>query len=101
MEQPLHYDTVVNAINALRQQGFTIDFNIEDACIVNGNSKIDINDIAIVDVFRYEGNSDPSDEAAVYALETKDGKRGVLVTGYGASAVDGAAAALLSQLPRK
>ncbi|MCK7557985.1 hypothetical protein MKQ70_24455 [Chitinophaga sedimenti] len=101
MEQPLHYDTVVNAINALRQRGFTIDFNIEDECIMNGTSKIALQDIAIVDIYRYEGNSDPSDEAAVYALETTGGRKGILVTGYGASAVDGGSLSLLAQLPRK
>lgn len=39
----------------------------------------------IVEVYRYEGNTDPSDEATVYAIESKTGLKGVLVTGYGVS----------------
>lgn len=101
MEQSSHYDTVVNAINTLRQRGFTIDFNVEDDYILKGTSKMDVNDIYIVDVYRYEGDTDPSDEAVVYALECSAGEKGILVTGYGASAVDGNAAALLSKLQRK
>ncbi|WP_295127665.1 hypothetical protein [uncultured Chitinophaga sp.] len=101
MEQSSHYDTVVNAINTLRERGFTIDFNIEDDCILNGNSKMDVNDIFIVDVYRYEGNSDPSDEAVVYALESSAGEKGILVTGYGVSADDANSAALLARLQRK
>ena len=101
MEQSSHYDTVVNAINTLRERGFTIDFNIEDDCILKGNSKMDVNDIFIVDVYRYEGDTDPSDEAVVYALECSTGEKGILVTGYGATADDSNATALLAQLQRK
>ncbi len=81
-----HYDTVSNAINSLKRQGYTIDFNLEGNFLVNGGSKIGVNEFSIVDVYRYEGDTDPSDEAAVYAIESTDGMKGVLVTAYGASA---------------
>ena len=41
-----------------------------------------IEDFEIVETFRYEGDSDPGDEATVYAIESKAGIKGVLVTGY-------------------
>lgn len=81
-----HYDTVSNAINSLKLQGYTVDFNLEGNYLVNGGNKISANDFSIVDVYRYEGNTDPSDEAAVYAIESTDGTKGILVTAYGASA---------------
>ena len=81
-----HYDTVANAIDALKSQGFTIDFNLEGNYLVNGGDKIALSEFQIVDVYRYEGDTDPSDEAAVYAIESANGIKGVLVTAYGPSA---------------
>lgn len=53
-----------------------------------GNETFNADDFDIVDVYRYEGNSDPGDEATVYAIQSKKGVKGVLVTGYGMSAED-------------
>jgi hypothetical protein len=86
MERDFHYATVSEAIDQLRRRGFTLDFNLEENCIVCHAEKYDPADFTIVDVYRYEGDSDPGDSAAVYALENKDGtKRGILVTNYGAN----------------
>lgn len=88
MEENFHYGTVSEAINTLRQKGFSIDFNLEENCIVcegKTSDKFKAEDFEIVDLYRYEGNSDPADEATVYALESKSGLKGILVTGYGAS----------------
>ncbi len=40
-------------------------------------------DFEIIEVYRFEGNSDPADEAIVYAIESNKGQKGVLVNGYG------------------
>ncbi len=53
-----------------------------------GNETFNADDFDIIDVYRYEGNSDPGDEATVYAIQSKTGVKGVLVTGYGMSAED-------------
>jgi hypothetical protein len=37
----------------------------------------------IVEVHRYEGNSDPGDEEVVYAIESKHGHKGILVDAFG------------------
>lgn len=97
MEHQLHYDTVSNAIAALRNRGFTVDFNLEENFIVSTQEKIGVDDFSIVDVYRYEGDSDPSDEAAVYAIACKSGTRGILVSGYGPSA-DSLTTAMLEKL---
>jgi hypothetical protein len=99
MERQLHYATVSEAIEKLRQQGFTTDFNLEENCIVCHQDKFEPSDFEIVDVYRYEGNTDPADEATVYAIESKTGLKGVLVTGYGASA-DTMSTAMLNKLSR-
>lgn len=100
MERQLHYATVSEAIEKLRKQGYTTDFNLEENCIVCHQAKFEPQDFEIVDVYRYEGNTDPADEATVYAIESKNGLKGVLVTGYGIS-VDSMSAAMLSKLSRR
>src|SRR5688572_29184320 len=86
MERKVHYATVTEALEKLRQQGFTIDFNLKENKIVFQETIFGPEELEIVDVYRYEGNSDPGDEATVYALKSKTGLKGVLVTGYGLSA---------------
>jgi hypothetical protein len=80
------YDTVSEAVNGLKQRGYQLDFNLQENCIICHADKFDVNDFEIVESHRFEGNTDPSDEAVVYAIESVDGKKGVLVSGYGISA---------------
>jgi hypothetical protein len=85
MNHKTHYATVSKAIEELRKQGYTTDFNLEENAIVCNAGKFSADDFEIADVYRYEGDSDPGDEAAVYAIQSFNGLKGVLVTGYGAS----------------
>lgn len=77
------YDTVTAAVNGLKKRGFDIDFNLEENCIVCHQDKFDPKDFEIVEVYRFEGNTDPADEAVVYGIESKNGLKGVLVNAYG------------------
>ncbi|GAB2591234.1 hypothetical protein [Spirosoma areae] len=95
----LHYDTVTTAIQALRQQGYTVDFRLEENRLVCPSSRFKADEFSIVDVYRYVGDSDPADEASVYAIESTSGLRGILVTGYGASS-DTASTEILEKLQR-
>ena len=97
MERQLHYATVTEALNELRKEGFTLDFNLEGNAIVCDEARFEHDDFEIVDVYRYEGNSDPADEASVYAIQSKSGLKGVLVTGYGISS-DAKSAEILKKL---
>lgn len=80
------YDTVTDAVSGLKQRGFTTDFNLKDNCLVCHEDKFNIEDFEIVETYRFEGPSDPADEAVVYAIESKTGLKGILVNGYGAYA---------------
>lgn len=80
------YDTVSEAVNGLKKRGFELDFNLKENYLVCHTGKFDATDFEIVEVYRFEGNSDPSDEAVVYGIESKTGMKGVLVNGYGISA---------------
>jgi hypothetical protein len=77
------YDTVSAALNGLKKRGYGMDFNLAENCLVCHEDKFDVNDFEIVEVYRFEGDSDPADEAVVYAIESNKGQKGVLVNGYG------------------
>lgn len=82
------YDTVSEATNGLKKRGYTFDFNLEFDSINSHElqTSLKASEFEITEVYRFEGNSDPDDEAVVYAIESKHGQKGVLVNGYGISA---------------
>lgn len=80
------YDTLSAATDGLKERGYTKDFNLEENCIICHGDKYNPEDFEITEVHRFEGDSDPADEAVVYAIESFKGVKGILVSGYGISA---------------
>jgi hypothetical protein len=99
MNRKNHYETVSQAISELNKKGFTIDFNLKENSLVHHYQKYG-DCFEIVDVYRYEGNSDPADEAVVYAIESNIGLKGILVAGFGIS-VDNDTVEILKKLQMK
>jgi hypothetical protein len=95
------YGTLSQTINGLKEEGYTRDFNIQQDSLVCQETKTELSpdEFEIDGVFRFEGESNPDDEAVLYAISsTKDGSKGVLlVNGYGTSA-DDASAELVKKL---
>ncbi|MEO7264465.1 MAG: hypothetical protein ABIW38_06105 [Ferruginibacter sp.] len=81
MKNKFRYNTVTSAIDALRREGFINDFNLIEDRIVCGEKALQVDDVDIKILYRYEGDSDPADEATVYGLESKEGLKGILVLG--------------------
>ena len=79
------YDTITDAVSGLRKRGYIMDVNLDENCIICHEDKFNPEDFEIVELYRFEGNSDPADEAVVYAIESNKGHKGVLVNGYGPS----------------
>lgn len=80
------YDTVSMATNGLKERGYTTDFNVAFDKLICTETKACLNpdEFEITEVYRFEGETNPSDEAIVYAVESKDGKmKGVFVNAYG------------------
>lgn len=86
MTRNVYYSTVSEAIRKLKEKGFEEDFNLGDNCIVCKGGSFSPKDFEILEIYRYEGQTDPADEATVYGIESSTGLKGVLVTGYGATA---------------
>ena len=96
------YDTLSEAVNGLKQRGYTIDFNIEADALVCKKTPVSLapDEFEIAEVYRFEGNTDPADEAVVYAIEGKHGHKGILVNAYGPDA-DAASAELVKKLKER
>lgn len=81
-----NYDTMIEALNDLKLQGFTTDFNIafdKVQCADTGTC-LNPNEFEIVGHYRFEGKTDPDDSSVLYAIAAKDGCiKGVLVNAYG------------------
>lgn len=80
--------TVSEVLNNLKSKGYTVDFNLNDNCLIcHSNSlKIHPEEFVVDKHYRFEGMSDPADEAIVYAISsTKHDIKGTLVDGYGIS----------------
>jgi hypothetical protein len=80
------YDTVTEALQDLKSKGYTIDFNIAFDKIICSDNKICLNpnEFEITAVHRFEGDTNPSDEDVVYAIESKDSKiKGTMTSAYG------------------
>jgi hypothetical protein len=80
------YDTVVAAINGLKQRGYSLDFNLAFDKLTCNENEICLNpgDFEITEVYRFEGETNPSDEDVVYAVESKDQKiKGVVTSAFG------------------
>lgn len=89
METKYHYASILKALEELKTLGFEIDFNLQEEAIKNNPDNYEI-----VHVYRYEGESNPDDEAIVYGIKTATGEKGVFVAGFSANSESDAAQVL-------
>jgi hypothetical protein len=90
--------TIVEAIAALRADGFTSDFSVAPGGVVSCGTcghNHDPSELMVEATVRVEGLSDPADEAAAFGLSCGScGLRGVLVVAYGPAATADEAAVI-------
>jgi hypothetical protein len=81
-----NFSTLANAINSLKEKGYTEDFNlVEDGLESKAlKEKWEAGNLEVVDYYRFEGMSNPADNSILYAVQTGDGVRGLLVDNYAA-----------------
>lgn len=94
--------TLSEVINALSAEGYNVDFNLSSQQLGKVNPLQESPDRFLIDrSYRFEGESDPEDEAIVYAVSTLDGSiKGIFVDGYGTSSL-GDWAQVIAQLERR
>ena len=77
--------TLASCLNKIVKDGYVQNFKVTE----NGLQSLETEKIYrpeqvhIVNFFRFEGASDPSDSAILYVIETEDGEKGSLTDAYG------------------
>jgi len=82
---PVEANTLAKSINKLYLEGYQEDFRVADGRLISVQTKKRYahDQVHIVNFFRFEGASDPSDNSILYAIETNDGAKGTLTDAYG------------------
>ncbi len=83
------FGTLSETINGLIKLGYTHDFNVKGECIVCQQENVTLppDNFQIDKIYRFEGATNPDDQAILYAISSEKHKmKGTLVNGYGISA---------------
>ena len=77
--------TLSQVIEILRGKGYNVDFEMTDKGFTAKKTGITLppDKITIRKIYRFEGESNPGDMSILYAMETEDGVKGILIEAYG------------------
>lgn len=79
-------DTLSARVNELTQNGFHESFKALDDYVIalfSKNTYLPL-DLRIVEIYRFDGMTDPDDETILFAIIANDGTKGTLVMSYSA-----------------
>jgi hypothetical protein len=80
------YSNLIEAINELRKEGYTEDFNLEQQCLScrDGQFKMFHDEFVIDKYFRFDVSSDAADQSIIYAISSqRHNLKGILINAYG------------------
>lgn len=86
-DKPGEMNTLSQVMAKLHSKGYDNEFKMSDhgrMQPVEGDEIYDPEDLRIIKIYRFEGESDPSDNSVLYLLEDKNGKKGYVLDAYGA-----------------
>ena len=84
-DDKIEMTTVSSVLEKLRVKKFDNEFLMTPEGFTPGNKKIyQPEDLKIIRTYRFEGESDPSDNSIIYLIEAKDGLIGYALDAYGA-----------------
>lgn len=77
--------SLANCLNRMVTEGYTENFQVTDTGLeaLDHHKEYHPDQIQVVNFYRFEGESDPDDNAILYVIETNDGTRGTLIDAYG------------------
>ncbi|GJM38553.1 MAG: hypothetical protein DHS20C19_19200 [Acidimicrobiales bacterium] len=81
-------ETLSQAITRLRGTGYHIDYRANDRELLECDecgAVFDPTEMQVDETVRFEGASDPGDEAILFALDAGGGHRGLYAAAYGAA----------------
>jgi len=77
--------SLANCLSHMISEGYTEDFTVTAQGLeaLQKHSNYSPHEIQVVNFYRFEGESNPDDNAILYVIETSDGIKGTLVDAYG------------------
>ena len=79
------YDSLIEAQQGVRAAGYKEEFLWKDGEMLaeDGSVQYDPTDLTVVEHYRFEGESNPDDMSILMVLESRDGRKGYVVSAYG------------------
>jgi hypothetical protein len=102
MQHPKEMPTLSQVLEKLKTKGLDTEFTFSDHGKLQAFGNVYTpTDLTIIKIFRFEGISDPADNAAIYLMEDSKGNKGYVLDAYGSySDFDGASFdEFLKQIP--
>ncbi|MFU8861090.1 MAG: hypothetical protein ACNA8K_11775 [Cyclonatronaceae bacterium] len=93
------YTDLAEAVEDLKKKGYENLFEPDGDVLYSSklDLRVEVKNIEITGTWQFDQGTDPGDESTLYALETKDGVKGYIITSFGAH-VDPKKARLIDQL---
>ena len=83
--EKIHMTTLSSVLEKLRIKRQDTEFTMKDGLFTANSTKVyQPEDLTIIKVYRFEGESDPSDSVILYVIEATDGLVGYSLDVYGA-----------------
>lgn len=77
--------SLATCLNRMINEGYVEDFKVTANGLeaIHNHHNYSPDQVEVVNFYRFEGESDPDDNAILYIIETDDGTRGTLIDAYG------------------
>lgn len=81
----VHMKSLSECISTLTKFGFSTQFQVNEEGLESLDSHhiYTPDDIEVTNFYRFEGESNPSDNEILYAIKTNKGERGIITDAYG------------------
>lgn len=80
-----HMPPLTEKMAELEKKGYTTQFKFEGKSLKDRTSEKNYQpqELTITEEYRFEGESNPDDMSILYAIETRDGTKGMVVDAFG------------------
>jgi hypothetical protein len=80
-----HYDSVIDALNDLKERGYYADFTTDTVCLYCGEIDIRFHpeEFQVDEVYHFKGSPNPQDHSLLYAITSSTGIKGTLTATSG------------------
>jgi hypothetical protein len=77
--------SLTTCLNKVINDGYTENFKVTESGLeaIEHSKTYSPGEVEVINFFRFEGTSNPDDEAVLYVIETTDGTKGTLTDAYG------------------